>query len=101
MDDLNSEIIRVLLVEDDLANARLVELALSASSHFAFEIEVVERLSTAIERLRDDSFDVILLDLGLPDSRGLDTISKVHAENQEIPIVVLTGFDDEEMDVLE
>ena len=99
MDDLNSEIIRVLLVEDDPANARLVELALSASSSFAFEIESVERLSTAIERLRDDSFDVILLDLGLPDSRGLDTISKVHAENQEIPIVVLTGFDDEEMGV--
>ena len=95
----NSEITRVLLVEDDPGNALLVKLALSASSCFAFEIEVVECLSTAIERLRDDSFDVILLDLGLPDSRGLDTVSKVHAENQEIPIVVLTGFDDEEMGI--
>jgi len=99
MDDANSDIMRVLLVEDDPGSAQVVELALSASSHFAFEIEVVERLSTAIERLRDDSFDVILLDLGLPDSRGLDTVSKVHAENQEIPIVVLTGFDDEKMGV--
>ncbi|MDY6875830.1 MAG: response regulator [Chloroflexota bacterium] len=97
--NIDSESTRVLIVEDDPGNAQLVKLVLSASPHFAFEVKVVERLSAAIECLRGDSFDVILLDLGLPDSQGLDTISKVQAENQETPIVVLTGFDDEEMGV--
>jgi signal transduction histidine kinase len=93
------ERIKVLIVEDDPGDARLAEVTLSQSSHLVFETEITDCLSLAMERLCGGSFDVVLLDMGLPDSQGLDTLSRVHNENQEIPIVVLTGFDDEEMGV--
>ena len=86
--------VRLLIVEDDPGDARLVRLALAESGH-PCEVEVAERVSTALERLNDSVFDLVLLDMGLPDSQGIDTVSKVHAECPNIPIVVLTGLDDE------
>ncbi len=97
--DTSSGQIRVLLVEDDPGDARLVRMALSGSDHLSYEVEVFEQLSTAIERLGESSFDVALVDLSLPDSKGLDIISKISAEDPKIPIVVLTGLNDEEMGV--
>jgi PAS domain S-box-containing protein len=94
--NMAKELIKVLIVEDDPGDARLAEVALSRSGHFVFETETTDCLSMALDRLRDGVFDVVLLDIGLPDSQGLDTVSRVHSTNQEIPIVVLTGIDDEE-----
>ncbi|HIE32316.1 MAG TPA: response regulator [Methanosarcinales archaeon] len=88
-------VIRVLLVEDDPADVKLVQMALSGSGH-AYETEVVGSISAATERLHAGRFDVVLLDLGLPDSRGLDTVSKIHDGHPRIPVAVLTGLDDEE-----
>ncbi len=92
------EPVKVLLVEDDPGDAKLVRLALAESAH-PYEVEVVERVSTALERMDDSVFDVVLLDMRLPDSQGIDTVSKVHAECPNIPIVVLTGLDDEDTGV--
>lgn len=93
--------IKILLVEDEPAHVILVKRALSksATAHFSFETEVVDHLSKAIELMHNDIFDVVLLDLGLPDSQGLETVLNVHEANPDIPIVVLTGLSDEEVGV--
>ncbi|MGV0027403.1 response regulator [Phormidesmis priestleyi] len=86
--------IQVLLVEDNPADVRLLLEILKESSN-RFEVTQVDRLDAAINHLTIASFDVILLDLTLPDSLGLDTFLKLHQRVSAMPIVVLTGLDDE------
>jgi PAS domain S-box-containing protein len=88
--------IRVLLVEDNPGDARLVEILLSEVDAPRFAITHVERLEEAIECLAEADFDVILLDLSLPDSSGLETVSRTRAAAPRTPMVVLSGQDDEE-----
>jgi len=85
---------KVLLVEDNLEYAHLIRAMVSGGGT-GFELTHVERLSDALEHLNKESWDVVLLDLLLPDSHGLDTMVKVQAQAPSIPIVVLTGLDDE------
>jgi len=68
---------------------------LAVSSQVEYQIECADRLSTGLEHLVKGEFDVVLLDLGLPDSQGLDVLRKVRAQAPAVPIVVLTGLDDE------
>jgi len=89
------EVVRVLLVEDNPGDARLIREILMRARGAQFELERVERLSTALERLHTGGIDAILLDLTLPDSSGLDTFFKIHARAPRVPITVLSGFDDE------
>jgi len=86
--------IKILLVEDEPAHAVLVKGALSnaATTRLAIDIEVADRMSKVIERLWDAVYDVVLLNLGLPDSQGLETVSRVYEASPDTPIVVLTGF---------
>ena len=58
-------------------------------------ISNVDTLKRALAKLDKETFDIIILDLNLPDSKGLDTFTKLHAKIDEVPIVVLTGIDDE------
>lgn len=95
--EMHEEEIKVLLVEDNPGDVKLVRWALKNTSQVSFKIEAVERLSEAIEHLRKNSYDIVLLDLFLPDSKGLGIISKILAESPKIPIVVLTGLDGEEV----
>jgi diguanylate cyclase (GGDEF)-like protein len=89
--------IRVLLVEDNPGDARLVEILLSEVDSFgSFEITPAQRLDEALEHLDGPAFDVILLDLSLPDSSGLETVEVVRTRVPLTPVVVLTGQDDEE-----
>src|ERR1700757_3338521 len=88
--------IRVLLVEDNPGDARLIHWMLREAGDGRFEFTEVERLSAALDRLREESFCVMLLDLSLPDSQGLETFRAVYAAFPETPIVVLTGLADEE-----
>jgi len=60
-----------------------------------FELECVNRLSTGLERLAEGGIGLVLLDLSLPDSQGPDTFSKTYAQAPHVPIIVLTGLDDE------
>ena len=98
---MNKDLVKVLLVEDDAADARLVERLLAGYSlHAKFAVESVGSLSEAIECLTNREYDIVLADLGLPDSNGIDTVRKVREVNPRIPIVVLTGLDDEETGLL-
>jgi two-component system, cell cycle sensor histidine kinase and response regulator CckA len=86
--------IHVLLVEDSPTDVLLTEHALSCGR---FHIQNCERLAEALEMQPGGNFDVVLLDLGLPDSQGLDTLRKLRDKNPQVPVVVLTGKDDEEL----
>jgi signal transduction histidine kinase/DNA-binding NarL/FixJ family response regulator len=93
-------VIRVLLVEDNPADARFIRTMIddarrSAADSTRFELRQVERLSTAVEQLLHEAVGVVLLDLSLPDSQGLETLVGVCAAAPEVPVVVLTGLDDE------
>jgi PAS domain S-box-containing protein len=89
--------IRVLLVEDNPGDARLVEILLAEADSFGtFLLTNAKRLDEAIEQLERVVFHVVLLDLSLPDSSGLETVSRIRGAASELPIVVLSGQDDEE-----
>jgi PAS domain S-box-containing protein len=90
--------INLLLVDDDAVDRRLIDRALARfSGTVQFTIETAGTLCEAVERLKSNSYDIVLLDLSLPDSSGVDTVKGVHAINSNIPIVVLTGLPDEKM----
>ena len=90
--------ITLLLVEDNPGDARLVEILLSEVDPPAgFDIVHAERLGEALERLDQQAFDVILLDLSLPDCSGLETVSRTRAAAPRTPMVVLSGQDDQEV----
>jgi PAS domain S-box-containing protein len=87
--------IKVLLVDDDKVDRLLAKNILRSSQQVKFAIESADSVSIAVDRLNKDEYDVILLDLGLPDSRGIETVSKIRKVSTNIPIVVLTGHSDE------
>lgn len=89
--------IRVLLVEDNPGDARLVQEYLSKAVVAPFSLDSVERLSAALKRLAVGGVDIVLLDLGLPDSQGLETLASVRAQAPDVPIIVVTGLDDRQV----
>jgi len=88
--DERPEPIKVLLVEDSPGDARLIREMLKEVGTGQFELAHVERLDDGLEHLAREPFDVLLLDLNLPDSVRLDTLSRACAHTSEVPIVVLT-----------
>jgi len=94
MDDSH---VKVLLVEDEPVYAELVEAVLKELSWSRCELAVAQRLSDALARLGTGCFDVVLLDLALPDRQGLATYEAVRERAASIPIIVLTGSDDERL----
>jgi len=96
---MSSEPIKVLLVEDNLGDARLLYEGLAEALPEQFQMTHARRLSEALEYLWQETCDVVLLDLGLPDSHGLDTLVVMRAQAPGVPIVVLTGFQDEALAV--
>ncbi|KAF5415848.1 MAG: Methyl sulfide methyltransferase-associated sensor [Candidatus Methanogaster sp.] len=89
--------IKVLLIEDNPGDARLITEMLSEVDSTLFDVENAFRLSEGLTRIQKGGIDVVLLDLGLPDSSGIDTFEKVHDQTPEVPIVMLTGLDDTEL----
>ncbi|MDJ0737692.1 MAG: response regulator [Nostocaceae cyanobacterium] len=89
--------IKILLVEDNPGDVRLLEEFLWDVSSVECQLMPVERLEEALNCLEKDKFDVILLDLTLPDSQGLQSFVKLHNRVPAIPIIVLTGLDDENL----
>ena len=86
--------IRALLIEDSATHAVLISGQLSAVTNTQFDLTRAENLNEGLDKLNNGSFDVILLDLMLPDSNGLDTFFSVRDKALEIPIVILSGTDD-------
>jgi phosphoserine phosphatase RsbU/P len=91
--------LRVLLIEDNLVDARLIQIMVSDAGGSGFEIERADRLTAALERLARERFDIVLLDLSLPDSHGLETFVRAHREFPNVPIIVMSGLDDERVAV--
>jgi phosphoserine phosphatase RsbU/P len=91
--------LRVLLIEDNLVDARLIQIMVTDAGGQGFEIERADRLTAGLERLGNEKFDIVLLDLSLPDSHGLATFERLHREFPNIPIIVMSGLDDERVAV--
>lgn len=91
--------ITVLLIEDNPGDARLIQEMLADVRGAQFELECANRLAAGLERLAKGGIDLVLLDLSLPEGGGLDTLLKVHTQAPRVPIVVLTGLDDEALAV--
>jgi len=87
--------LEVLLVEDNPGDARVVREALASSSRIPFQIEWVDRLGAGLERLAERAYHALILDLTLPDGRGLEAFNRVRARYPDLAVVVLTGMDDE------
>ena len=94
-----TEVIRVLVVEDNPADVELVRAYLPVSELVRFEIESVARLSEAIDKLNEKGIDLVFIDLGLPDSQGLETFRQLQKAAPDMPTIVLTGLDDEKIAV--
>jgi signal transduction histidine kinase len=93
---MDTPTIRLLLVEDNPADAGLLKNMLDEAGRESFHMVHVETMADAIEQLAHETFDAILLDLSLPDSRGVRTVEQVNAAAPGVAIVVMTGLDDEE-----
>ncbi len=87
--------INILVIEDDSGDARLIKEMLSDVRGRNINLQMADRLSKSAEYLSERSFDIILLDLSLPDSRGLETFVAVYDRAQTVPIIILSGQDDE------
>ncbi|MGZ7107800.1 MAG: histidine kinase dimerization/phosphoacceptor domain -containing protein [Methanobacterium sp.] len=87
--------INVLLIEDNIADAALIREMLKEAPNQRFNLYNSQRLNEGLENLKKEDIDVILLDLNLPDSHGLETFKKAK-EGIEIPIVILSAYDDED-----
>lgn len=86
--------IRILLIEDDPEDTLLLELLLKKRGE-PFQTTVAKNLKTATHELTQGTFDIVLLDLGLPDCQGLQSAEKIKAATPSLPIVVLTGLEDD------
>lgn len=87
----------ILLIEDNPDDAELIKAMFDDTPGSVATFTHAERLSSGLSRIDSGSFDVILLDLGLPDSQGLDTLRAVRSRVPSMPLLLLTGIDDEEL----
>jgi len=99
MDKTVSPNINILLIEDNSSDAQLIKEMLEEDGGFAFTVENVKLLSNGLNRLKEKRFDVVLLDLGLPDSTGNETIKDVLNLKSGVPTIVLTGYEDETLGI--
>lgn len=94
---MNEYLIHALLVEDSPSDTELFHRIFLRAGSGKWSLAHVERLDKAIEICRDRTFDIALLDLRLPDSDGVDTVTQFCAAIPDVPVVILTAFDDEEL----
>jgi sigma-B regulation protein RsbU (phosphoserine phosphatase) len=87
--------VRILLVEDNPGDARLLRYTLQEAESLRFDLVHAARLSEALERVNDAPADVVLLDLSLPDAHGMETVTRMLRAAPDVPIIVLTGLTDE------
>ena len=96
---MSPEPIKLLLIEDNKADWELIKIKLETSKITKFEITYTERLIGGLKLLESEKFDIILLDLGLPDSIGLESFKSILNKHPTIPIIVLTGLANEKIGV--
>ncbi len=92
---MKHETINILLIEDNPEDARLFGELLKEEARGSYHLAQVDRLLIGLARLAADDFDVVFLDLGLPDSKGMDTLKAITKNAVHLPVIVITGLDDE------
>ncbi len=92
---MNADLIQILLIEDDLGDVLLLKESLAEATAIRIKLTHADRLSEGMKRIAEQVFDVILLDLNLPDSFGLDTLNNLQRQVPNIPVVVLSGLADD------
>lgn len=85
---------KILVIEDNIADYDLIEEFLNKNKDFSYELKHEEKLSSAYKILEKESFDIILLDLSLPDSTGFETFDNLYSVHSQTPIIVLSGLKD-------
>lgn len=95
MELATAQALKILIVEDDLVDRKILERLLSESSLHIAAVRSTDHLASALEILRSDQFDIVLLDLGLPDCDGVQTFATLQAHHPRVPVIVLSGLDDE------
>lgn len=92
---MSADPLRILLVEDNPGDVRLLREMFSTERPDSYEITHLPRLGLALNHLAKGGVDIVLLDLGLPDGEGMDTVRRVRTLAPQVPLIVLTGRDDE------
>lgn len=87
--------IKLLMIEDNPGDARLISEMIKEAGEYHFDVLHAIRLDEGLKYLVTNEFDVILLDLCLPDSSGIDTFNIMNYNAQDVPIIVLSGLEDE------
>jgi CheY-like chemotaxis protein len=100
---MTSELCKILLIEDNPVNATLIQQLLANSSHsslakdLSFDVTWIENISQALEKLNSQTFDVILLDLILPNGNGIASLTTIKEKVPQTPVIVQTGSEDESL----
>jgi two-component system cell cycle response regulator len=89
--------IKVLLIEDNIDDAELIKRKLEKSARAKFQVAIARKLNDGLAQAEKNAPDLILTDLGLPDSHGIDTVTKILLAMPHVPLVVLSGLDDEDI----
>jgi two-component system, cell cycle sensor histidine kinase and response regulator CckA len=87
--------IRILLIEDNPGDAFLIEEYLDEFANFPYELIIAETLNEALFVLKEQPLDIVMPDLSLPDSDGINTLFSIHNENPLVPIIILSGLNEE------
>ncbi len=95
--NIKTEILKILLVEDNEGDARLFRVLLNENSSGEYSLTLANDLKSAKEYLRENIYNLLILDLNLPDSTGPDTFTEINSVAENIPVVVLTGHSDREL----
>ena len=94
---MDDKIIKVLYVEDEMDHAILIRELIEEIKNVHYELTHVQNLNETLLELDNNNYDIILLDLSLPDEQGVDTVARVCEQAPDIPVVVMSGTDDETM----
>lgn len=92
--------LKILIVEDDIVDRKSLQRLLSQSALPISDTKSAECLKTALEFLDKEHFDVVFLDLGLPDSQGIESFSEIHTKTPNVPVIVISGLSNEETAVM-
>ncbi len=96
---MTSQPLAILVIDDSPSDAHLLEMALHQVPKLKYTFVQEKTLASGIERTKKDKFDVLMLDLTLPDSHGLETVIAAHKSCPNLPIVICTGIEDEEFGI--
>jgi two-component sensor histidine kinase/CheY-like chemotaxis protein len=90
----NLLVYKILLIEDDESDIFFVRTMLQEISDFRFQLDIVGRIEDALTKFKNGAYDIILMDLNLPDKRGLESLQSILQTDEAVPVVVISGLED-------